>query len=216
MISSIRGEVLHVGLDHAVVEVSGFGLHVTATAQTLAELRSGEQVRLQTSYVPRQDDAPLLFGFASSEEREIFITMLSISGVGPRLALAVLSVHTPSEVRRAIAESDTAAFTKVPGIGKKTAQRILLELAGKLVIEPAAEQTEAPDGAGGPAGAGQGAPAASGAAAQVEQALTSLGWTEKDARSAVERQLREAPELAEAEVPVLLRSTLRMLGGPGR
>lgn len=204
------------GLDHAVVEVSGFGLHVTATAQTLAELRSGEQVRLQTSYVPRQDDAPLLFGFASSEEREIFITMLSISGVGPRLALAVLSVHTPSEVRRAIAESDTAAFTKVPGIGKKTAQRILLELAGKLVIEPAAEQTEAPDGAGGPAGAGQGAPAASGAAAQVEQALTSLGWTEKDARSAVERQLREAPELAEAEVPVLLRSTLRMLGGPGR
>ena len=204
------------GLDHAVVEVSGFGLHVTATAQTLAELRPGEQVRLQTSYVPRQDDAPLLFGFASSEEREIFITMLSISGVGPRLALAVLSVHTPSEVRRAIAESDTAAFTKVPGIGKKTAQRILLELAGKLVIEPAAEQTEAPDGAGGPAGAGQEAPAASGAAAQVEQALTSLGWTEKDARSAVERQLREAPELAEAEVAVLLRSTLRMLGGPGR
>ncbi|MDO5492474.1 MAG: Holliday junction branch migration protein RuvA [Nesterenkonia sp.] len=210
MISSIRGEVLHVGLDHAVVEVSGFGLHVTATAQTLAELRHGDEIRLQTSFVPRQDDAPLLFGFSSGDEREIFTTLLSISGVGPRLALAVLSVHTPAEVRRAIAESDTAAFTKVPGIGKKTAQRILLELAGRLVIDVPAS---APEGPGEPADTGS---AAGGSGAQVEQALVSLGWSEKDARSAVERQVQQAPELAEAEVAVLLRSTLRMLGGPGR
>ncbi len=119
MISSIRGEVLHVALDHAVVEVSGFGLEVTATPQTLAELRVGAEARLQTSFVPRQDDAPLLFGFADAGEREIFTTLLSISGVGPRLALAVLSVHSPAEVRQAIAESDTAAFTKVPGIGRR-------------------------------------------------------------------------------------------------
>ncbi|WP_261623585.1 Holliday junction branch migration protein RuvA [Nesterenkonia marinintestina] len=210
MISSIRGEVLHVGLDHAVVEVSGFGLHVTATAQTLAELRHGDEIRLQTSFVPRQDDAPLLFGFSSGDEREIFTTLLSISGVGPRLALAVLSVHTPAEVRRAIAESDTAAFTKVPGIGKKTAQRILLELAGRLVIDVPAS---APEDPGEPADTGS---AAGGSGAQVEQALVSLGWSEKDARSAVEHQVQQAPELAEAEVAVLLRSTLRMLGGPGR
>ncbi|GAA1186336.1 Holliday junction branch migration protein RuvA [Nesterenkonia xinjiangensis] len=201
MISSIRGEVLHVGLDHAVVEVSGFGLQVTATPQTLAELRPGQETRLQTSFVPRQDDAPLLFGFADVGEREIFTTLLGISGVGPRLALAVLSVHVPAEVRQAIADSDTAAFTKVPGIGKKTAQRILLELAGKLVIDqPAAEPaTTVPS-------------RLEETGAQVQEALSSLGWTEKDARSAVERVLREEPELADAEVAVVLRHTLRMLG----
>ena len=201
MISSIRGEVLHVGLDHAVVEVSGFGLQVTATPQTLAELRPGQETRLQTSFVPRQDDAPLLFGFADVGEREIFTTLLGISGVGPRLALAVLSVHVPAEVRQAIADSDTAAFSKVPGIGKKTAQRILLELAGKLVIDqPAAEPaTTVPS-------------RLEETGAQVQEALSSLGWTEKDARSAVERVLRDEPELADAEVAVVLRHTLRMLG----
>lgn len=206
MISSIRGEVLHVALDHAVVEVSGFGLEVTATPQTLAELRVGAEARLQTSFVPRQDDAPLLFGFADAGEREIFTTLLSISGVGPRLALAVLSVHSPAEVRQAIAESDTAAFTKVPGIGKKTAQRILLELAGKLVIEPA--EASADPAAAQPAPEDQ-------TVVQVREALTSLGWTEKDARSAVEKVLKAEPELAGQEVAVVLRHTLRSLGGPG-
>ena len=203
MISSIRGEVLHVGLDHAVVEVSGFGLQVSATPQTLGELRPGRESLLQTSFVPRQDDAPLLFGFADPDEREIFTTLLGISGVGPRLALAVLSVHTPRQVRLAIAESDTAAFTKVPGIGKKTAQRILLELAGKLVIDqPAPGASEAQgstsriDAVGG----------------QVQEALTSLGWTEKDARTAVDRVLTEEPALADEQVSVVLRQTLRMIG----
>lgn len=206
MISSIRGEVLHVALDHAVVEVSGFGLEVTATAQTLGQLRVGAEARLQTSFVPRQDDAPLLFGFADAGEREIFTTMLSISGVGPRLALAVLSVHTPAEVRQAIAESDTAAFTKVPGIGKKTAQRILLELAGKLVIEPV-EAADAP-------AAAQPDPQDE-TVAQVREALTSLGWTEKVAKTAVEKVLEAEPELAGKDVSVVLRHTLRSLGGPG-
>lgn len=203
MISSIRGEVLHVGLDHAVVEVSGFGLHVNATAQTLSRLRTGEQAYLRTSFVPRQDEAPLLFGFAEPGEREIFITMLSISGVGPRLALAVLSVHTPEEVRRAIRDSDTAAFTKVPGIGKKTAQRILLELAGKLVIEESAESESASPEAAAPAGS----------STEVTAALVSLGWSEKDAEKAVADLLAAEPALAEAETAVLLRSTLRSLGG---
>ncbi len=201
MISSIRGEVLETGLGHAVVDVSGFGLHVIATAQTLAGLRVGSEVRLSTSYVPRQDDAPLLFGFGDTSEREIFTTLLSISGVGPRLALAVLSVHSPEEVRQAIAESDTAALTKVPGIGKKTAQRILLELAGKLVIEQ-------PDPAAGPAAPAASAPVQE----QVQQALGSLGWSDKDAQAAVEQNLTDHPELAGEDVAVVLRSTLRMLG----
>ena len=206
MISSIRGEVLHVALDHAVVEVSGFGLEVTATAQTLGRLRVGSEARLQTSFVPRQDDAPLLFGFADVGEREIFTTMLSISGVGPRLALAVLSVHTPAEVRQAITESDTAAFTKVPGIGKKTAQRILLELAGKLVIEQV--EVSADPAAAQPAPQDE-------TVDQVREALTSLGWTEKDAKTAVDKVLEAEPELAGKDVSEVLRHTLRSLGGPG-
>lgn len=207
MISSIRGEVLEVSLNYAVVEVSGFGLEVIATPQTLAELRAGNEVRLQTSFVPRQDDAPLLFGFADSAEREIFTTLLSISGVGPRLALAVLSVHSPAEVRMAIAESDTAAFTKVPGIGKKTAQRILLELAGKLVID----ESEATAADASPSAQN----AETGARPQVQEALISLGWTEKDAKKAVETVYRDSPELESADVSTVLRETLRMLGGTG-
>ena len=206
MISSIRGEVLQLGLDHAVVEVSGFGLSVQATPQTLITLRAGTAAFLQTAFVPRQDDAPLLFGFADADEREIFTTVLGISGIGPRLALAVLSVHPPQDVRTAIRDSDTAAFTKVPGIGKKTAQRILLELAGKLVIEPdhdaaAADSTD-----------GTAADPASATLEEVRSALSSLGWTEKDAAAAVDAAMKAEPELAEADTATVLRRTLRSLG----
>ncbi|WP_146341691.1 Holliday junction branch migration protein RuvA [Nesterenkonia sp. NBAIMH1] len=207
MISSIRGEVLHTGLDHAVIDVSGFGLHVSATAQTLSQLRVGEQVMLRTSYVPRQDEAPLLFGFAETGEREIFTSMLSISGVGPRLALAVLSVHSPQDVRRAIRDSDTAAFTRVPGIGKKTAQRILLELAGKLVLDEV--ESAAP---GAPQSEGS---APSGASAEVTAALVSLGWSEKDAEKALGAALHAEPTLSEADTSTLLRAALRGLSGAG-
>lgn len=200
MISSIRGDVLHVGTDHAVVEVSGFGLHVSATPKTLGELQRGTETRLHTSFVPRQDDAPLLFGFSELSERVIFTTLVSISGIGPRMALAVLAVHTPHEVHQAIAESDTAAFTKVPGIGKKTAQRILLELAGKLVIDQ-------------PAAPAAVVPAEPEVAVQVREALVSLGWIEKDARLAVDRLLSAEPDLAQADVSTVLRQALRSLGG---
>lgn len=202
MISSIRGEVLHLGLSDAVVEVSGFGLTVHATPKTLGELRTGATVFLHTSYVPRQDDAPLLFAFAEADERVIFTTLLGISGVGPRLALAVLSVHTPDEVRLAIRDSDTAAFTKVPGIGKKTAQRILLELAGKLVIDqtsPEKPSTTPPS-------------PAEKTTAEVRAALTSLGWTEKDAGKALDDTLAEDPELVQADTSTVLRAVLRAMG----
>lgn len=203
MISSVRGEVQHVGINHAVVEVSGFGLRIEATPMTLASLSSGQRAFLQTSFVPRQDDAPLLFGFADTEEREIFTTLLGISGVGPRLALAVLSVHAPKEVRLAIRDSDTAAFTKVPGIGKKTAQRILLELAGKLVEE----ETSTSAGE-----AGQVSDPAEATAGEVRAAMVSLGWTEKDAAAAVDSVLKAAPGLSEADTATVLRATLRSLG----
>lgn len=204
MISSIRGEVLHVGLDHAVVEVSGFGLTVHATPQTLAALRTGQNAFLHTNFVPRQDDAPLLFAFAEADEREIFTTLLGISGVGPRLALAVLSVHAPHEVRLAIRDSDTTAFTKVPGIGKKTAQRILLELAGKLVIDT---ESQAPGGTQSSAAAPDDA-----VRAEVLAALTSLGWTEKDAAKALADELAADPDLIASGTSTVLRTVLRSLG----
>ncbi|WP_120005272.1 Holliday junction branch migration protein RuvA [Nesterenkonia muleiensis] len=202
MISSIRGEVLHLGLSEAVVEVSGFGLTVQATPKTLGALRTGQPAFLHTSFVPRQDEAPLLFGFAETDEREIFTTLLGISGVGPRLALAVLSVHTPDAVRLAIRDSDTAAFTKVPGIGKKTAQRILLELAGKLVIDP---EEPGPKSATTPSSAET-------TKAEVRAALTSLGWTEKDAGKALGDALATDPDLTEADTATVLRAVLRSMG----
>lgn len=202
MISSIRGEVLHLGLSEAVVEVSGFGLTVQATPKTLGALRTGQPAFLHTSFVPRQDEAPLLFGFAETDEREIFTTLLGISGVGPRLALAVLSVHTPDHVRLAIRDSDTAAFTKVPGIGKKTAQRILLELAGKLVIDQTETQQQSTTTPS----------AAEATTAEVRAALTSLGWTEKDAAKALSDTLAADPELAEAGTAAVLRAVLRSMG----
>lgn len=206
MISSIRGEVLQLGLDYAVVEVSGFGLTVHATPQTLSTLRGGTTAFLQTAFVPRQDEPPLLFGFADAEEREIFNTLLGISGIGPRLALAVLSVHPPADVRTAIRDSDTAAFTKVPGIGKKTAQRILLELAGKLVIDP----QEAAAGSSDASTADTASTSAT--VTEVRAALVSLGWTEKDASAAVDAALKAEPGLADADTATVLRSTLRSLG----
>lgn len=204
MISSIRGEVLYVGLDRTVVEVSGFGLTVHATPQTLGDLRTGQHAFLHTHFVPRQDDAPLLFGFADVDEREIFTTLLGISGVGPRLALAVLSVHVPHEVRLAIRDSDTSAFTKVPGIGKKTAQRILLELAGKLVIDPEVPAAgEKPNAAATPADRTR---------AEVQAALTSLGWTEKDASRSLDEAISADPQLVDSGTATVLRTVLRSLG----
>ncbi|MGJ9404288.1 Holliday junction branch migration protein RuvA [Arthrobacter sp. KK5.5] len=199
MISSLSGVVRHVGPSSAVVEVSGFGMLVQATPQTLSNLHTGRDAVVHTSMVVREESMTL-FGFADSEERGVFETLLSVAGIGPRLALAILAVHTPEDVRVAASSGDAKAFTRVPGVGPKGAQRIVLELAGKLV--PTGE-------AGGrtPAGAG---PAWKG---QVLEALTGLGWSEKDAVKAVDASAEAMPELvAEGNVGEILRAVLRDLG----
>ncbi|MFI7482370.1 Holliday junction branch migration protein RuvA [Kocuria sp. M1R5S2] len=199
MIASITGQVEHVGLTTAVVTVGGFGVQVQATPETLAGLRTGGQVRLDTAYVARKDESPLLFGFRSPEEREVFETMLGVSGVGPRTALAVLSVLGPAAVHRAIAEGDAKAFTTVPGIGPKGARRIVLELADKLIVpERPARPADAP---------------AEPWRAQVLEALVGLGWNEKDAARGVEDALAGREELAASgDVPLILRTVLAWLG----
>ena len=133
MIASLTGRVAQVGLDHAVINVNGFGMLVYATARTLSKLRTGEEATVLTTMIVREESMTL-YGFSEPAEREVFDMMLSVSGIGPRIALAVLSVHTASEVERAVATGDDKAFTKVPGIGPKGARRIVLELAGKLIL----------------------------------------------------------------------------------
>ncbi|WP_026549853.1 Holliday junction branch migration protein RuvA [Arthrobacter sp. Br18] len=197
MISFLRGTVTHVGLHSAVLDVNGFGMLVQATPQTLASLRTGEQANVFTAMIVREDSMTL-FGFESAEQREVFETLLAISGVGPRLALAVLAVHTPEAVRVAATAGDDKAFSKVPGIGPKGARRIVLELAGKLV------PLDAP---GAPKQTWQG---------QVLTAMMGLGWSEKDAGAAIDAATAEAPEIAATgDVGQILKLTLRRLGQDG-
>ncbi|WP_427007436.1 Holliday junction branch migration protein RuvA [Pseudarthrobacter sp. H2] len=207
MISFLRGTVAHVGLASAVIDLNGAGMSVNATPQTLSSLRAGEEGKLFTSLIVREDSLTL-YGFGSDDEREVFDVLLSVSGVGPRLALAVLAVHEPEAIRVAAHSGDGKAFTKVPGIGPKVAGRIVLELAGKLV----------PHGTGAGTATGT-APAASAEAAwkpQVIAAMTSLGWSEKDATASIDKSLADSPEVAEkGNVAEILRTTLRWLGQDG-
>lgn len=204
MISFLRGTVAHVGLSSAVIDLNGAGMSVNATPQTLSSLRVGEEGKLFTSLIVREDSLTL-FGFGSDDEREVFDILLSVSGVGPRLALAVLAVHEPEAIRVAAHSGDGKAFTKVPGIGPKVAGRIVLELAGKLVPHGTA--------------AGVAVPAASSEMVwkpQVVAAMTSLGWSEKDATASIDKSLADSPELAEqGNVAEILRATLRWLGQDG-
>ena len=203
MISFLRGTVAHVGLSTAVIDLNGAGMSVHATPQTLSKLRTGEEGKLFTSLIVREDSLTL-FGFASDDEREVFDVLLSVSGVGPRLALAVLAVHDPEAIRVAAHTGDSKTFTKVPGIGPKVAGRIVLELAGKLVPH------------GTPAAAAPAASAESVWKPQVVAAMTSLGWSEKDATGSIDKALADTPDLAEqGNVAEILRTTLRWLGQDG-
>jgi len=203
LISFLRGTVAHVGLSTAVIDLNGAGMSVFATPQTLSHLKVGTEAKLFTSMIVREDSLTL-FGFADDDEREVFDVLLSVSGVGPRLALAVLAVHEPEAIRVAAHTGDGKTFTKVPGIGPKVAGRIVLELAGKLV----------------PHGTGPSAqPQASIKAEwkpQVVAAMTSLGWSEKDATGSIDKAMADSPELVEAgNVAQILRATLRWLGQDG-
>jgi holliday junction DNA helicase RuvA len=203
LISFLRGTVAHVGLSTAVIDLNGAGMSVNATPQTLSRLHVGEQGQLFTSLIVREDSLTL-FGFASDDEREVFDVLLSVSGVGPRLALAVLAVHDPEAVRVAAHTGDSKTFTKVPGIGPKVAGRIVLELAGKLVPQGTA------------AAPGAATPAEAAWKPQVVAAMTSLGWSEKDASSSIDKALAEDPEVSfRGNVPEILRTTLRWLGQDG-
>src|ERR1700712_3008300 len=131
MIASVRGTVAAVAPDGAVVEVGGVGLSVSCSPGTLARLRVGETARLATSLVVREDSLTL-YGFSDDDERSLFELLQTANGVGPKLAQTMLGVHPPRELRRAIATSDYASLTAVPGIGRKGAERIVIELRDRI------------------------------------------------------------------------------------
>jgi Holliday junction DNA helicase RuvA len=199
VIASVRGRVLAVRLDAVVVEVGGVGLLVQATPGTLAELRPGAEAELATSLVVRED-ALTLFGFADADERDVFEVVQTVSGIGPRLALAMLAVHAPDGLRAAVAAADLTALMKVPGIGRKGAQRIVLELTDRLGSPTSAALTAAP------------VAAAAGWREQVVDALVGLGWSSKQAADAVEAVAAPDDDPGTADVPGTLRAALRHLG----
>ena len=131
MIASVRGEVLDIALDHVVIEAAGVGYKVMATPSTLATLRRGSEARLITAMIVREDSMTL-YGFADADARDLFLTLLGVSGVGPKIALATLAVYDAPALRQALADGDVTALTRVPGIGKRGAERMVLELRDKI------------------------------------------------------------------------------------
>jgi len=216
MISSVRGQVLSISLDRVVIEVGGVGLAVRTTPATLAGLRRGEEARLATTLVVREDSLTL-FGFASDEAKELFELVQSVSGVGPKIALALLAVLDPEQLRRALSSGDTVTLTRAPGIGKKGAERLVLELRDKVgsigsigsigSVGSAAAVARSGTGAGGPAGLAW--------RAQISEALVGLGFTAKQADDATAAVAADAedPAVADGDVGVLLRRALGLLGG---
>lgn len=207
MISSVRGEVLALHLDHAVIEVGGVGLAVRTTPATLAELRRGEQARLWTTLVVREDSLTL-FGFTSAPGKELFELVQSVSGVGPKIALALLAVFDPDDLRRALSTGDTTALCRAPGIGKKSAERLVLELKDKVGTAgaPAAPTSGGVAPVNGAAGGSAWRP-------QVTDALIGLGFTTRQADDAVAAVVAtEDPAVAAGDVGMLLRRSLALLG----
>ncbi|WP_309067268.1 Holliday junction branch migration protein RuvA [Microbacterium sp.] len=196
MISSLRGTVLHAGTDSVIVEVGGVGFSVAVPPDVARTARVGETLALHTTLIVRED-ALSLFGFAERSELEVFGTMLSVSGVGPKSALGVLSALTVDQIAAAVAEDDDKPFRRVSGIGPKTAKLIVVQLQGKLAppaptATPAAAPSDVTD--------------------RVVQAVAGLGWPERVAGEAVAQAAEAASDSDRASVQALLRLTLALLG----
>ncbi len=214
MIASVSGRVAAVSPDGAVVEVGGIGLAVQCTPGTIARLQVGEAARLSTSLVVREDSLTL-YGFADDDERQLFELLQTANGVGPRLAQAVLAIHPPREVRRAVSMADVKSLMQVPGIGKKGAEKMIIELRDRLGVtgtDTSLDTSAAADG-----GFGGTTPVAPWRD-QLTSALVGLGWSVREADTALGRLAPVAEEQLAAggqvDVAVLLRQALRMLGRP--
>ena len=192
MIAFVRGRVAALTLNSAVIDVGGVGMQVMCAPNTLAGLRIGQESQIATSMVVREDSLTI-FGFASTDERDMFELVQTASGVGPKVAQAMLAVLSPDRLRSAIAGSDLAVLISVPGIGRKGAERIVLELKDRI----------------GPVSATQ--PVADSWRGQVHEALLGLGWSARDADKAVDTVASGIPNGAKPDMSSLLREALRTL-----
>jgi len=197
VIAFVRGPVAAIGVDSAVIEVGGVGLQVFCHPGTLAGLRTGQEARVATSMVVREDSLTL-YGFSDDDEKSLFELLQTASGVGPKLAQAALAVLSPDQLRQAVATEDLNLLVKVPGIGKKGAQRIVLELKDKI---------------GAPSRTVTGRPlqAVEAWREQVHAGLVGLGWSTRDAEDAVTAVSPLAADNPNPSVPDLLRAALRVL-----
>lgn len=193
MIAHVRGPVAAVTLTSAVLDVGGVGLQVMCTPGTIASLRIGQEVQLSTSLVVREDSLTM-FGFATVDERDMFELVQTASGVGPKVAQAMLAVLDPDRLRQAIGQGDLKTLTSVPGIGRKGAERIVVELKDRVGVTTTV--------------------AAGGTTAwrtQVHEALLGLGWSARDADEALDRVAAELPAGTTPDVSTILRDALRSL-----
>ncbi|MGE2836814.1 Holliday junction branch migration protein RuvA [Mycobacterium sp. SMC-4] len=193
MIAAVRGEVLDIALDHVVVEAAGVGYKVMATPATLATLRRGDEARLITAMIVREDSMTL-YGFADSDARDLFLTLLGVSGIGPSIALGALAIYDGPTLRQAIGDGDVTALTRIPKVGKKTAELLVLTLRDKVGVTAAA---------------GVASIDAHGVRGPVVEALVGLGFALKQAEDATDKVLAEQPD---ATTSTALRSALSMLG----
>jgi holliday junction DNA helicase RuvA len=204
VIAHVRGTVAGIAPDGAVIEVGGVGMRVQCTPGTLATLKPGEPAQVATSLVVREDSLTL-YGFTSDDERNVFELLQTASGVGPRLALAMLAVHTPDALRRAVSTEDLNTLTMVPGVGRKGAQRIVLEMKDRL----------------GPPGDGASVLPGSRPSSrlpswrdQVQSGLVNLGWPARDADQAIAALEEEGTVNGldgDVNVATVLRAALRKL-----
>ncbi|HMS76333.1 Holliday junction branch migration protein RuvA [Gordonia sp. (in: high G+C Gram-positive bacteria)] len=195
MIASVRGPVIDVALDHVVIDCAGVGYRVLVTPPTLATVRRGVETTLLTTMIVREDSMTL-YGFVDPDARSLFGLLQTVTGVGPRLAMATLAVLEPDALRRALADSDTKALMSVPGIGKRVAERLVVELRDKVDL-PVGAVGQGTDSAGGPL------------RGQVTEALVGLGFTVAAADKAVQSVLADNPG---ADASTALRAALSCLG----
>ncbi len=193
MIASLRGTVTHANAGRLVVDVGGVGISVTCPPQTALGSRPGDVVDLHTTLVVREDSLTV-YGFGDADQRDAFEAVQMVSGVGPRTAMALLATLTPDELRRAVAKEDLATLVRVPGIGRKGAQRLVLELKDRL----------------GPVTA-EGDPDAGGWEESVRSGLESLGWSRREADAAISAVAPMAAGAGTPDVAELLRAALRTL-----
>ena len=193
MIASVRGEVIDVALDHVVIEAAGVGYKVMATPTTLATLHRGGEARLITAMIVREESMTL-YGFSDADARNLFLTLLAVSGIGPSIALGALAMYDGPTLRRAIAEGDITALTRIPKVGKKTAELMALSLRDKMgAITPSGAAVMNGHAVRGP----------------VVEALVGLGFALKQAEEATDKVLANDPE---ANTTSALRLALSMLG----